>query len=413
MNILFISQHFPPEVGADSGRVSELTKIWAKEGKNVTVLTGYPISPAGNVHTKYKQSYKRFFYRELIDGVNVIRTWLLAIPNHTSIQRILSYMSFCLSSLIIGIFVSNPNVIIATSPQLLSGLSGFILSFIKRVPFILEIRDLWPESLVGAGVGTETTVVYKLLSNLSKFLYKHSVHIIVVTPAFKEFLVGNYEVNPSKISVIRNGVDLEVFNPNVDINGIREKLNLQNEFVVSYIGTIGLAHGLETILDAAEILKTDYPNIKFLIVGDGAQKEVIETKSKNQKLPNINFIPQQAKNKVPPIINISDVCLVLLKKADVFKTVIPTKMLEYMACGKPIILGVQGQALEIMQEANSGLSIEPENSESLAESIVKLLKDVQLRTHLGNNGLNYAKKYLSREDTADEYLNLINKIVIE
>ena len=192
MNILFISQHFIPEVGADSGRVSELTKIWAKGNQNVTVLTGYPISPGGNVYSKYKQSYKRFFYRELIDGVNIVRTWVLAIPNHKSIQRILSYVSFCLSSLIIGIFLSRPNVIIATSPQLLSGLSGWILSFIKRVPFILEIRDLWPESLVGSGVGTEQSITYTLLKRLSQFLYKHSDHIIVVTPAFKEFLVKNY-----------------------------------------------------------------------------------------------------------------------------------------------------------------------------------------------------------------------------
>ena len=408
MNILFISQHFPPEVGADSGRVSELTKIWAKGNQNVTVLTGYPITPAGNVYSKYKQIYKKFFYRELVDGVNIVRTWLLAIPNHKSIQRILNYISFCLSSFIIGIFLSRPNVIIATSPQLLSGLSGWILSFLKRVPFILEIRDLWPESLVGSGVGTEKSVTYKLLKYLSTFLYKHSDHIIVVTPAFKKFLVEHYRVNSSKISVVLNGVDLQVFNPKVSIKGVREKLYLQKEFVISYIGTIGLAHGLETILEAAGILKVEYPNIKFLIVGDGAQKEVLKIKSQKEKLPNIKFITQQSKDKVPPIINISDVCLVLLKKAQVFKTVIPTKMLEYMACGKPIILGVQGQALKIMQEANSGLSIEPENSISLAESIVKLFKDESLRSQLGSNGLNYATKYLSRENTAIEYLNLIN-----
>ena len=213
MKILYVSQYFPPEMGAPAARVAELAHYWVEDGHEVTVLTGFPNHPTGVVSAEYRSKFRRLVMREDVGGVNVVRTWLFPFPNRKAYERMLNYSSFCASASTTGMFVSRPDVLIATSPQLLVGLSGWWLARTKRVPFVFEVRDLWPESLAAVGMGNPDSMLNRSLGSVAGFLYKRSEHIVVVTPAFQEYLIQNWRVPPEKISVVENGVESDLFSP--------------------------------------------------------------------------------------------------------------------------------------------------------------------------------------------------------
>ena len=411
LNVLYISQYFPPEMGAPAARVSELSKLWSAAGNHVTVLTGFPNHPTGVLASGYRTHFWKLRMKELRDGVRVERTWLVPLPNRKSWERILNYSSFCVSAVLCGLFLPNPELVIATSPQLLVGLSGLVVSRCKSSLFVLEIRDLWPESLAAVGVSGQSSFLMRSLYWLAALLYRRCDHIVVVSPAFKDFLVRNYKLPSAKISVVTNGVDTDFFSPKVDSESVRAELKLEGKFVVSFIGTIGNAHGLKLIVDAAKVLANKHPEIVFLLVGEGAEKEAIQRLINEASLSNILIIGQQPRNRIPSFIRASDVCLVLLKKSDVFKTVIPTKMLEYMSCERPVILAVEGQAQRLIEDADAGLCIPPEDTTAFVEAIEHLYGNEHLRHRLGINGRNYIVARMSREQTADKYLRLMNSLL--
>jgi glycosyltransferase involved in cell wall biosynthesis len=410
VKILYVSQYFPPEMGAPAARVSELSHYWAQEGHEVTVLTGFPNHPTGVIPPEYRGKMRRLVMRENVDGVNVVRTWLFPFPNRKASERMLNYSSFCISAAGTGVFVSRPDVLIATSPQLLVGLSGWWLARIKRVPFVFEVRDLWPESLAAVGIGNQNSVLNRSLGAIAGFLYKRSDHIAVVTPAFEDYLIRTWGVPPEKLSVVENGVQTDLFTPDVNSVDLRRQLGAEGKFVVAYIGTMGIAHGLETLLQAAAELKKTMPNVLFLMVGEGADKERIENRARSQELTNIRFVGQQAREKVPEFICASDACVVLLKKTDLFKTVIPTKMLEFMSCARPLILGVDGQARKIMDEAEAGLFVEPENVTALVNAITRLATNPSLCETFGRHGRDHIVKRLSRQQTARVYISILEDV---
>jgi glycosyltransferase involved in cell wall biosynthesis len=301
-------------------------------------------------------------------------------------------------------------VVIATSPQLLVGLSGFWIAKIKGVPFVLEIRDLWPESLAAVGVGNTNSLLHRTLGKVAGFLYRQADHVVVVTPAFRDHLIKNWRVQEEKISVVQNGVETKLFSPS-DGGPLRRSLNAEGKFVVSYIGTLGLAHGLQSVIAAAENLQDAEPNVLFLLVGEGADRERILELVESKNLTNVRFVPQQPREKIPAYIAASDACLVLLKKSDVFKTVIPTKMLEFMSCGRPVVLGVNGQAREILEQCGGGIYVEPENLAALCEAIRNLQQQDFLRNSMGRNGREYIVQNLSRESTAADYLEVLHRLL--
>ena len=420
MNILYISQYFPPEMGAPAARAAELSKHWADNGHHVTILTGFPNHPTGEIPPDYRARFKRLFAREQINGVTVARTWLLPFPNRKAYERMLNYSSFCVSAALAGLSLSRPDVVIATSPQLLVGLAGYWLSRRKRVPFVFEVRDLWPESLTAVGMGNENSALHKTLARIAGFLYRQSDHIVVVTPAFHDHLVKNWNVPHEKISIVENGVETRLFapqpvalrpDPAQPTKDLRRQLQLQGKFVVSYIGTLGMAHGLEIMLSSAAQLKDANPEICFLIVGEGAEKEKIVAMARARGLTNLQFVSQQPREKIPSYIAASDVCLVLLKKADVFKTVIPTKMLEFMSCARPVILGVDGQARAIVEDSRAGLVIEPENADALSNAIQYLAANREAARQLGLNGRDYILRKYSRAHTAARYITVLEELL--
>jgi colanic acid biosynthesis glycosyl transferase WcaI len=412
VKILYVSQYFPPEMGAPAARVAELSRYWAQDGHDVTVLTGFPNHPTGVVPAEYRRKFRRLVAREKTDGVNVVRTWLLPFPNRKTYERILNYSSFCFSAAFTGLFTNRSDVVVASSPQLLVGLSGWWLARRKRACFVFEVRDLWPESLAAVGVGNEKSLVYRALARIAGFLYRKSDHIVVVTPAFKNYLVQHWEVAPEKISVIENGVEAEMFSPRTESN-LRTEMGTDGKFVVSYIGTMGNAHGLQTVIEAAEQLQSVAPNVLFLLVGEGAEKQQLVSMARLRGLTNLHFVDEQPRQNIPAYICASDACLVLLKKNDIFKTVIPTKMLEFMSCARPVILGVEGQARQILEDAQAGICIEPGNPSELAQAVLRLAGNQQLRETLGRYGRRHVLQHFSRHQSATTYIDLLRTLMGE
>jgi glycosyltransferase involved in cell wall biosynthesis len=413
VKILYVSQYFPPEMGAPAGRAADLSRFWAADHHDVTVLTGFPNHPTGIVPPEYRQKFRRMIATERRDDVDVVRTWLFPFPNRRAYERILNCGSFFVSSSTTGMFLPRPDIVIASSPQLLVGLAGWWLARAKRVPFVFEVRDLWPESLAAVGAGSADSLLYRVLEKIAGFLYRNCDRLVVVTSAFRDYLIERWQVPPEKISVVENGVDTAQFTLREPDQNLKRKLGIEGKVVVSYIGTLGMAHGLETLLDAASMLKTRTPEVVFLIVGEGAEKEHLVSAARSRGLSNVLFVDQQARENIPAYICASDACLVLLKKSELFKTVMPTKMLEFMACGRPVILGVDGHARRIMEKANAGIFIQPETPRDLAEAVMRLAGDPVLRQFLGSNGRQHVLQHFSRQQTAKIYLELLEDLLGE
>ena len=410
MKILYVSQYFPPEMGAPAARAAELSRLWVTDGHDVSVLTGFPNHPTGVVPPEYRTQLRHLVVRERTGGVDVTRSWLLPLPNRRSWERALNYSSFFLSAAATGTFLTRADVVIGTSPQLLVGLSAWWIARRQGVPFIFEVRDLWPESLAAVGAGNPQSTLHRTLSRVAGFLYRNSDHIVVVTSAFKSYLAAHRGVPLDKMSVIENGVDTRLFSPQAADADVRSELGAEGKFVVSYIGTMGMAHGLETLLEAAHLLQLRAPKVLFLLIGEGAEKQRLANLAKFLRLSNVRFVDQQTRERIPAYICASNACLVMLKKADLFKTVLPTKLLEFMSCGRPVILAVDGEARRIMDEAGAGIFVEPQNTADLAAAIVGLAGDPGLCNVLGSNGRRYVASNFARYQTALRYLDVLENL---
>lgn len=406
LHILFISQYFPPEMGAPSARTYELCRHWAEKGHKVTVITGFPNHPTGVIPPEYRQ---HFYKIEMIDGIKVIRTYVYATPNKGFFKRILSYISFMCSAIFLGPWKAGcPDLVIATSPQFFVAIAGYIISRIKRKSFIFEVRDLWPESIVQLGQLKNRTII-RFLESIEAFLYRKAKMIIAVTDSFVPIIAGK-GVTESKIKVVKNGVDLSLFNASKSNPELKKQLNLEGKFIVSYIGTHGLSHALDKVLDTVALLK-DHPDIHFLLIGEGAEKENLIAQKARLKLTNVSFLDQIDKSELPYYYSLSDIVLITLRNLELFRTVIPSKMFEIMAMERPIIISVDGEARKIViDEANAGVFAEPENIEQLKQAILELQRDEEERVVLGNNGREFVKTQFSRRALADLYLELLKNI---
>lgn len=406
MRILFFTHYFPPEGNAPASRTYENCKKWIQLGHQVTVITCAPNVPDGIVYKGYKN---KLFQREIIDGIDVIRAWTYITANKGTIRRIINYMSYMFSSVFFSLFIKRPDMIIATSPQFFCGWAGVIASRIRSVQFILEIRDIWPESIVAVGAMRNKKLL-NILEWLELKMYAAAQHIVTVGQGYKEKLVEK-GIKEEVISVITNGFDSKVFYPRQLDEKFGRLYKPNHEFVCSYIGTIGMACGLDIVLRAAKLLKDrKRENIKFLLVGSGAVKEQLRRQADEIGLNNIVFIDRQDKHHIPDFISVSDVCLVHLKKAALFKTVLPSKIFEAAAMAQPIILGVEGYAAQFLKEANAGICIEPENAEQLVEAVEHLADNSKLCRLYGQSGYEYVTKYYNRDQLANKYIDIITHL---
>ncbi len=407
MRILFLSHYFPPEVNAPASRTYENAKRWVRDGHEVTVVTCAPNCPDGIVYEGYSN---KLYQCETVDGIRVVRVWTYIAPNEGTVRRICNYLSYMVSAVLVSMFLKKPDVLIATSPQLFCGWAGVIASRLKRVPFILEIRDIWPEGISAAGGMTRAERALNFVEWLALVMYRAATHIVTVGGGYKEKLIEKM-VSPETISIITNGVDQELFTVRSADADLRRRYGLDARFVCAYIGTIGMASGLEVVLRAARLLKQRQDsNIVFLLVGDGAMRRKLEEEARQEMLDNVIFTGRQDKRLMPDFLATSDACLVHLRKTPLYETVLPSKIFEAAAMARPIILGVRGFSADLVQRAGAGLCIEPENEHELLEAIDKLACCPSLREELGRSGRDYVLRHFDREKLAREYLEVIRRV---
>ena len=401
MKILFITDNFPPELNAPATRTYDHCQEWIKKGVDVTIITCAPNFPHGKVYDGYKN---RLFHKEEIDGMKVIRVWSYMAFNSGFTKRILDYTSFSFVAFWVGLF-QKYDVIIATSPQFFTTWTGWALSKVRRKPWIFELRDLWPESIKTVGAMNQGKVI-ELLEKIELGLYKDADRIIPVTDAFKTNLI-NRGIEDDKIHVVTNGSDMVLFSPREKDEYLLKSLALEKKFIVGYIGTHGMAHSLDFIVST--IAKIKDKSIHFLFIGDGAMKKAIVAMAEDLQLANVTFLNPVRKEDVPKYLSIVDVSLAPLKKEDNFKTVIPSKIFEAAAMQKPILLGVEGQAQEIVEKYDAGLCFEPENEEDFLEKLTQV-RDAK-RYKLLQKGCESLAQDFDRKKLANKMLELIENVV--
>lgn len=409
MRIVFFTHYFPPEGNAPASRTYEHCVRWIEKGVDVTVITCAPNVPNGMVYEGYKN--RLWPQRETVGKIKVIRVWTLIAANAGSLRRIFNYGSYLVSAVFAFLFFcKRPDLIIATSPQFFCGWAGTISSILKWCPFVLEIRDIWPESIIAVGA-MKKGLITGCLETLEKWMYRSATHIVAVGQGYKQAILKRAP-NLKNISVITNGVDLERFSPIPIDEDFVKKWNLENCFVCSYVGTIGLAHGLDVVVEAAEILKQlGRVDIKFCLVGDGANRASLESISNQKNLQSqIVFTGRLPKQEVATVLASSGAVLIHLKPCDLFTTVIPSKIFETMAMSRPIIIGVEGEAREIVRASASGVEMNPGDKNSLVQAVCQLADHPELTAKLAAAGRPFVAANYTRDLLADQYLEILKAV---
>jgi hypothetical protein len=407
MHILFLTDNFPPETNAPATRTFEHARRWARAGAKVTVVTTQPNFPIGKVFPGYRN---RLVHREWIDGVETIRVWTYITANEGFARRTLDYMSFMVAGFLVSLFLPRPNVIVSTSPQFFTACAAYVLSLFKRRPFVFELRDLWPDSIIAVGAMRESTAI-RALKRLEYFLYRKATRIVSVTNSFKSVLSGN-GVPPDKIAVVRNGADLKGFTPGPKPDDLVEKHGLTGKFVAAYIGTIGMAHGLGTILEAAERMRANSA-VAFVLVGDGAERAALQQRAQERGLDNVIFAGAVGKDEVVRYWRLADAALVLLRDRPVFRHVLPSKIFEAMATARPIVLGVLGESAALLDAAGAGIVIPPESPEGLEQAVTKLAIDAEAANAMGRRGRRFVESEFDRDKLAAQMLEELRSVAAE
>jgi glycosyltransferase involved in cell wall biosynthesis len=404
MHILFLTDNFPPEVNAPASRTFEHCREWVKAGHRVTVITGAPNFPRGKVFEGYRN---QIWQRETMAGIDVIRVWTYITANEGFAKRTLDFLSYMVTSFLASLFVRRVDVIAGTSPQFFTVCAAYASSLFKRVPWVFELRDIWPESIRVVGAMKQSKML-DLLEKVELFLYRKAGAIVSVTHAFRTSLMRR-GVNGEKIHVVTNGVDISRFSPREKDTELLHQHGLQGKFVAGYIGTHGLAHALDTLLDAAKTLKTapDGDRFRILLLGDGANKGALCQRAQAEDLDNVIFVDSVSKDQVVRYWSVLDVSIIHLKKDELFTTVIPSKLFECMGMAIPVLHGVEGESAGIVEREDVGLLFEPENPEALVNGLRRLADDPELFARFKANGPLGAKRY-DRSSLASEMLEILN-----
>lgn len=406
MRILFLTHYFHPEGNAPATRVYEMCRRFVKLGFEVDVVTGVPNVPSGVVYPGYRNRWRS---RETVAGIETLRVWTYVAPNKGTVRRILNYLSFLVSATLAGLGVRRPDLVIATSPQFFCGWAGVLVSRLRRVPFVLEIRDLWPESIAAVGA-MRSSWLLRALGWLEQRMYAAATRIVTVGRGYQQQLEAR-GVAAARISVIPNGVDLGMFDPGADPAPLRARYAPNGEFLCSYVGTIGMGCGLAVALRAAEKLRAlGRRDVVLLLVGDGAVREELEAQARAAGLDRVVFTGRLPKAEMPQVLAASDACLVHLARRELFRTVLPSKIFEAAAMEKPIVLGVEGFAAELVSQAGAGLCIEPENEDQLVDAVLRLAGDRELGRRLGRAGRERIAQAYEYGTLAREYAELLRSV---
>jgi colanic acid biosynthesis glycosyl transferase WcaI len=403
LRVIVLTHYFPPEVGAPQARLFELARRLVAQGAHVTVVTGFPNYPSGVVAAGYRG---RFKMREDMRGVTVLRTWVFATPNKGFARRLVNHFSFAVSSLTALRRAGPADVIFVESPPLAIGLAAFAWSWIKRAPFIFNVSDIWPQSAVEMGALRNRAAI-GLAEWLERSLYRHASKVSVVTPGIVDKLAAR-GVPREKLFLLTNAVDTDVFRPAARDDELAVRLGVAGRKVFLYAGTHGLAQGLDVVLEAARL--TSDPSVLFVLAGEGADKARLEAKARTDAIANVQFLPNQPREVMPRLINLAYATVIPLRRLEVFKAALPSKMFESMAAERPIVLSVWGEAATLVEDAGCGVVVEPENATALAAAVDRLAADTTEASRLGANGRRYAIEHFDRNKVAERFLNLLNEV---
>lgn len=405
MKILFFSDNFPPERNAAATRVYERAIYWVRWGHEVTVITCVPNFPEGKIYPGYKN---KWYQVEMLSGIRVIRVKTFMAANSGFFLRILDFLSYMFMAIIAGFFQERPDIIVSTSPQFFAAVGAWFLSEVRRIPYIFELGDLWPASIKAVGA-VKSNRLLDLIEKLELFLYRRSKRVICLTASFKEDLI--YRGIPGeKIDVVINGVELSTYHPQEKDKNLLNQYHLENKFVVSYIGTHGMAHAIDNIVETAHYLKENQ-RIHFLLVGTGAAKEKAVQLAERYGLSNITFVPPQDKSIIARYWSLSDVALIHLKKDSLFAGVIPSKIFEAMGMGIPLLIASpKGEGSQIIEQTGSGVRVPAEDPKALAEAVLRLQNDLKLLKKLSTASFNSAQKF-SREKQAKDFIEILERVL--
>lgn len=372
MHILFLTDNFPPETNAPANRTFEHAREWVKAGHQVTVITCAPNFPTGKVFEGYKN---RLWQSEEMAGVRVIRVWTYMTRNEGFALRILDYLSFMVMAFFASLPVQKVDVIVGTSPQFFTACAAWGAAALKRRPFVFELRDIWPESIRAVSAMKESRLL-DFLERIELFLYRRAAVVVSVTHSFVDNLASR-GIPREKVKVVTNGADMTSFEPRPKDERLLADLGLESKFVAGYVGTLGMAHGLDTLLDAAKRLaaRPEMRDVRLVILGDGAVRDHLEARIRNEGIDNVLLLGRVPREEVIRYWSILDVAIIHLRRSDLFKSVIPSKLFECMALGIPILHGVEGESADIVNRTGIGISIEPENSDALADAIAGLVNE--------------------------------------
>jgi hypothetical protein len=405
MRIHFYTHYFTPEGNAPANRVFEMTRRWVRAGHEVTVVTGVPNVPAGVAYEGYRNRWRQ---EERVEGIRVVRVWTYLAANRGVVRRSLNYLSYLLTASRAGASLEKPDVLIATSPQFFCGWAGAIAARRLGAPFVLEVRDLWPESIEAVRAVRGRWIIRRL-ERLEHALYRRAAHIVTVGEGYRTQLLQR-GVEPARVSVIPSGVDLQAFGAQEPDREFLAQRGLAGHFVCAYVGTIGLACGLDVVLRAAKVLeRKGRADIRFLLVGDGAVRADLERQAREAGTGCVVFTGRLSRGLIPGVLASSDACLVHLKKKELFRTVLPTKIFEAAAMRRPILLGVEGDAASVVDGAGAGICFEPENEDALAAAVLRLADDPGLRSRLGQAGYEKIARQYSYDTLAPRYLEVLER----
>lgn len=401
MRILVVTHYFPPEIGAPQARLSELARIWAEAGDEVTVLTGMPNHPTGVVPSRYR---RRLRVEEVVDGYRVLRTWLYATANEGVTRKTIGHLTFMVSSVVLGARRTGPaDVIVVSSPTFFSIFSAWLLAHLKRARFVVEVRDLWPAIFVELGVLTNRWLI-GVLEHMELAAYRAADAVVVVSDGFRRDLVRR-GITPEKVHTIANGVDFELFSVHGDGTRPRGRLGAgPGEALVLYSGSHGISHGLTSVAEAAAKLAGQPVHVAF--VGEGAAKAELEERVADLGLTNVTMHAGIPRHEMPSLLAAADICVVPLRDVALFSTFIPSKMFEYLAAGKAVLGAVRGEAAEILRAAGA-MVVEPEDVEAMAQSVLELARDPERRKAMGEQGRRYVEEHFDRRRQAGRYRDVL------
>jgi colanic acid biosynthesis glycosyl transferase WcaI len=400
LRVVLLTHYFPPEVGAPQARLYELASRAAVAGHTVTVITGFPNYPNGVIPDAYRG---RFRMEETLDGIRVIRTWVYATPNRGFVRRILNHLSFAFSSLTAVRRLGPVDVFFVESPPLFTGLAALAYRRLKRAPYVFNVSDIWPQSAVELGALRNRYLVW-LAERLELHLYRMAARVSIVTPGMLERLASR-GVPREKLVLLTNGVDTETFRPAPPKLELARSLDLDERKIFLYAGTHGMAQGLDTVLEAAR--RTKDAEVLYVLAGEGAEKESLVKKAQSEAIQNVRFLSNQPKQVMPDLLRLAYATIVPLRRVELFKTALPSKMFESMACAKPIVASLWGEAADLVTSSGSGVVVSPEDPDALRDAVEQLAANPDRARKLGDNGRRYVLANFDRRQIAERFVALL------